>query len=270
MILYYYEDDKIALTHLRDEHPDPDYFDMHAHEYYELLYFVAGDASMWVEGANYPLRPRDLMVFNIAETHSIVINSDRPYERIILQIKSKLFSSIDPEHKLFIPFTSRGLGESNRLRPEDFEDTYWETCIKKMLTPDKAKSLQFMANVPALLNELRCAFEHTDSGRASTEDNLPSRIINYINTNISEDLTPDKIAAKFYISRSKLYALFRETTGSTIWKYITVKRLLIAKELLQRGEKPMDVYLKCGFHDYTAFFKAYKAKFGISPKQDTK
>ena len=71
-----------------------------------------------------------------------------------------------------------------------------------------------------------------------------------------------------FISKSQLNRKFRNVTGSTVWEYITAKRLILAKELLVRGEKPTSVYTKCGFNDYTSFYRAYKTKFLHSPKND--
>ncbi len=53
-----------------------------------------------------------------------------------------------------------------------------------------------------------------------------------------------------------------------IHDYINVKRLIIAQELLKQGKKPTDIYEKCGFHDYSTFFRAYKSRFGISPGEE--
>ena len=59
-------------------------------------------------------------------------------------------------------------------------------------------------------------------------------------------------------------------TGSSMWAYIKRKRLLLAKELLTGGENPYLVYEKCGFNEYSSFYRAYKAEFGVSPKEDHK
>ena len=64
--------------------------------------------------------------------------------------------------------------------------------------------------------------------------------------------------------------MFKALTGTTVWDYIVTKRIMKARMLLQSGERPYDIYLKCGFKDYCSFFKAYKLKFGVSPKQDFK
>lgn len=253
---------------LREEHPDPEAFPMHAHENFEILLFISGDITYWVEGTPYRPQPKDILLFNIAETHKVVVNSDKPYERTVIQMNKNLFSEIDPEHKLFYPFVSRRLGDSNLITSSDFNDSFWEACISRLSFKAKDRRLQVLSNFLPFLNELGTAYENSQSRSKNYGHQLSSKIVNYINENIRSELSPEKIADEFFISRSKLYNIFRETTGSGVWEYITVKRLLLAKEMLTRGEKPVNVYLNCGFNDYTTFFRAYKNKFGTSPKED--
>ena len=95
-----------------------------------------------------------------------------------------------------------------------------------------------------------------------------AEIIEYINEHITENLKLDNICERFFISKTHLIRKFKSLTGTTVWDYILAKRLVMARVLLQSGERPYDIFLKCGFNDYCSFFKAYKAKFGVSPKQD--
>ena len=42
----------------------------------------------------------------------------------------------------------------------------------------------------------------------------------------------------------------------------------MAKEKIISGQKPTNVFGQCGFNDYSVFFRAYKKRFGLSPKAD--
>ena len=50
-------------------------------------------------------------------------------------------------------------------------------------------------------------------------------------------------------------------------KYINKKRLAKAKELLKTGDPIINIYHKCGFQDYTSFFRAFKKEYNITPKE---
>ena len=115
-----------------------------------------------------------------------------------------------------------------------------------------------------LLSELYERFQEIKTQEDSSDGIMD--IVKYINYNLSGKLNLDIICDRFFISKSHLNRKFKKIIGTTVWEYITTKRLLLAKELLQNGIAPTNAYSQCGFKDYCTFFRAYKAKFGISPK----
>ena len=91
------------------------------------------------------------------------------------------------------------------------------------------------------------------------------QLLNYINKNLTEIKNNEQICSNFFISKSYLHKLFNKYMYMSPKKYITEKRLLLAQQLINSGEKPLKIYSNCGFSDYTTFYRAYKHRFGISP-----
>ena len=60
---------------------------------------------------------------------------------------------------------------------------------------------------------------------------------------------------------------FRTLTGYSVHQYVREKRLLAAAELLRRGASAQEAGLRCGFQDYSAFQRAFKRQFGLTPRQ---
>ncbi len=257
--------DLFYWKHTREEHPLQSDFPMHAHGHFEMLIFLSGDITYLVEGNSYTPKPWDILLFDIAETHKVQVHSDAPYERVVIQADSKMFSELFPTSLLFAPFQGRVLGHDNILHPADFKDDFWQRCINRLTESDPADRISAMSLILQIFNELRTAFSHhvVNSG----EDSTASRIVRYVNSHITEPLSAADIAKQFFISRTALYALFRETTGSGIHDYINVKRLIMAQSLLRAGERPTRVAEQCGFGDYTTFYRAYRARFGTSPRE---
>lgn len=81
-------------------------------------------------------------------------------------------------------------------------------------------------------------------------------------------LTPAAIARKCGVSRSKLYALFAPQGG--VADYVRERRLRRAMRLLlgQEGgcRSIADVALACGFTNASAFSRAFKQRFGLTPR----
>ena len=91
-------------------------------------------------------------------------------------------------------------------------------------------------------------------------------ILTYLNAHLTEDLSIDDLASRFYLSRSYLMHTFKAQTGYTIGGYLLTKRLFLAKELIAAGPPITEVCYSCGFQNYSTFSRAYKKSFGESPR----
>lgn len=91
-------------------------------------------------------------------------------------------------------------------------------------------------------------------------------IIDYIEGNLYEELTPNKIAEQFYMSVSSLNSLFRTVCSLTLMEYVRNRRLsLSALELLDSDIHIIDLALKYGYETPEAFAKAFSRFHGFPP-----
>lgn len=119
----------------------------------------------------------------------------------------------------------------------------------------------------ALVNRLAMVSHIPEPSSSSVYNHQVDDILAYINLNISSPITLSQLAGEFYLSESYICRIFKAATGTTINKYITARRISIAKSLLSDGDSVMEAYEKSGFTDYSAFFKAFTKAVGISPKK---
>mgnify|MGYP003548380717 CR=1 FL=1 len=99
------------------------------------------------------------------------------------------------------------------------------------------------------------------------QSKIISRAIEYISEHLTEPITLDDISNALYTNKYYFAHLFKEETGVSPHSYILKKRLLLSKELIEQGLSITDVYVRCGFSDYTHFFRAFKKEFDLTPKQ---
>lgn len=249
----------------RTENPDPSSFNMHTHDQYEIFCFLEGNAKYFVEGNTYPLKSGDIFIMKKAEAHSLLISGCVPYERIVVNFSADAIEE-SMRAKLISFLDNRPLGRNNRYSASVFHDTNWLYYLKKICSSEDVQKQSIYLTV--LLSEL---YEHY--GEIKTQENANKGImdiVKFINNNLSENISLDSICERFFISKAHINRKFKKIIGSTVWEYITAKRLLLAKEQLQNGMAPTSVYMKCGYKDYCTFFRAYKAKFGVSPKTDAR
>jgi YesN/AraC family two-component response regulator len=114
---------------------------------------------------------------------------------------------------------------------------------------------------------LQCREGEIDAQAPYRYDKLVNDILEYINQNISRTITIDSLANTFYISKSYICRIFKAETGTTVNKYLTARRISIAKALLTEGRNINEVCEMSGFNDYSSFFKAFTKAVGISPKK---
>ncbi len=242
------------------ECPDFSMYNIHIHEHYEIYCFLSGDARYYVEGNIYELSPDDILFINKAEAHSLLMNGKSPYVRIPVHFNSEAL--LGDTKKFFEILALKPLGAFNRIHGTPEEKEKWIYYINNIASGDcNTKRVYLTVLVNELLKKLEKRLQKPSE--YSSDD-----IIEYINENLSEIQSLDDLCEKFYMSKTHLNRRFKAMTGSSVWDYITIKRLLKAKEMLSRGFNPTEVCSKLGYRDYTTFYRAYRQKFNVSPKKD--
>ena len=263
----FFGDDEVDFRYNLDTHPVPESFTMHTHPMCEIYIFLGGKASFRIEGSEYRLERGDLLVMRPAEAHCIQVQPDHPYERLSLHFEPTLFDRIDPEHRLLKVFMDREAGRFNRFAAAEFPDQSYRVMLTQLMQPERCHRLSIIAALLPLLNELYRLHMQRDELAPATESSLLFQVIRHINEHLSEPLALDSLCEQFYISKPQLCRSFKRTTGASVGEYITAKRLLQAQTMLRAGSPPTQVCTACGFNDYSAFYRAYRKHFGVSPKQ---
>ena len=236
---------------------------MHSHEEYELYCFLEGHANYIVEGRRYDLNPGDLIVLQKGEVHLAQVSDREIYHRVGVHfgIASEDLAAILP---LLSPFYDRPLGKFNHYPARVFPDNNWIFYLEQ-LNRQKGKGTQLCYLLP-LLCELKDQFVYLKQAADLTARKDPAApIMKYINSHLAEDLSLESLSRQFYTSQTHLNRLFRKAAGTTVWEYITIKRLFKAKSLLENGISATEVCTACGFADYSTFYRAYKRRFAVSP-----
>lgn len=266
--LFSYRDEDLYCHHTVDPHPNSDEFTMHAHEGMEIFYFISGEGSYLVEGNLYPLAPHDILILRPAETHKLNISAEVPYERISIHFSLGWLRGVDPEGRLLQPFLDRPLGYGNRFPGEMdpggdlrriFENFRFEHISDV--------PLNVMGRVLQLLTALSGLYE-AETLQPHPEQGLERQLVSYVNDHLFEDISLQSVSDGFFRSRSQIGRIFHKATGSSLWEYVTIKRLMAARAMIQRGEPAGRAAASCGFSDYSTFFRAYKAQFGHAPRED--
>ena len=92
------------------------------------------------------------------------------------------------------------------------------------------------------------------------------RIISYINSNATKDLSAELLEKKFGYHRNYINKLLKEQTGRTLTQCIRRSKITYAKALLTEAKIPQtQIAEELGYYDYSHFYKAFVSETGMSP-----
>lgn len=247
-----------------DKSPKQHDYRMHMHNDYEIFCFLEGNANYIVEGMVYHLRPGDFVLMCRGESHHICFLSDCKYTRMTVNF-SPVSGNNNLLNKIMSPFDDRPLGKFNHYSSSYFSNPVLLSYMEKICLSNDADIRS--AYLTILLDELSVKFGELKQQRDTSKNNLYANIIQYINSHITDDISLDLICEHFFISKTQLNRNFKSIIGSTVWEYITKKRLILARKQIEEGTSPTQVYHNCGFNDYTAFYRAYRKRYGFPPSK---
>lgn len=246
---------------------------MHSHDFYELYYFMQGSVGYIVENGHYNLQKGDILLISPITLHQLSIeDSPEAYERIVLWLHPKFISNLSTkrtdlsecfkicsERKNYLIRNSILSGKIQPLLLELYERS------ASGLYGDDIEAEMLLKNIFLIL----C--RHVISTKPEIEIMLKSHAVaevtDYINAHLSENLNLETLAQAAYVSKYHLAHQFKKETGITPYQYIVKKRLILSKRYIEEKLPITEVYIKCGFNDYSNFFRAFKQEYGITPKE---
>lgn len=94
------------------------------------------------------------------------------------------------------------------------------------------------------------------------------RALIYIHCNFRSQIKAADVASHVGYSSNYFSSEFKKQIGVEFQKYLSDSRLDFAKKLLQLPQFSItEVCFECGFNTYQHFSRAFKSKFGITPKE---
>lgn len=269
-ILQEFTAEHLYMRYAVDEHPNDNDFAMHVHEQCEIYYFVSGNAAYLVEGTRYPLQPGSILIMRPAESHRIKILSSRRYERYAVNFSVSAADQIDPQHRLQKPFLDRPLGRGNHYSAAEFGEANIQNLFAEMWSgaDDYEKRIALLTHLYPLLHQIYKAYANRGTSEYAPPQSVQEKIVSYVNKHLFDRISISGLAKHFFLCDSQFSRIFKQATGAAPWEYITMKRLTAAREQLRSGISAQAVSERCGFGEYSTFYRAYVKTFGRSPKAD--
>ncbi|MFC0393335.1 AraC family transcriptional regulator [Paenibacillus mendelii] len=265
----------IELTY-RNQAPMPG-AQFHSHAFYEIYYFQSGECNYLIGDKLMTLRPGDLILMHGMTLHCPNPSLHEPYVRTIIHFDPAYIHKVlqpEPASALLKPFEEL---RNIRLSLSADEQQELERLLHTMNELyDSRKSLssaaggRFLFRFLDLLELLRewCTKPVDEYQHGSLKERHVQSVVSYLEEHYAEDVTLDAIAGALHLTKPYLSNLFKEVTGTTVFKYLYNRRINQAKMLfrLEPARSVSDVGRAVGFHHLAHFSRMFKATVGCSPE----
>ena len=244
----------------------------HSHDYYELYFFEEGAVTMVIGGKPYSLQSGDVIVIPPGIDHrALLTDPEKPYRRFVLWLTQAYLMTLEkrsPDYGYLLRRSAdRGryvyhfdLPTFNALRTRLF------TLLDEIHADRFAREAAIELSISDLLLYLgRTVYEQEQRRDRKEQLSRYEAITQYVDEHLDEHLSLDTLARQFYLSKYYLVHLFRENTGLSVHQYILKKRLAACCDAMRGGVAVGEVCRQWGFGDYSAFYRAFRKEYGMSP-----
>lgn len=253
----------IEYTYTCDKEIPCDLDVRHCHDTYEILFVTSGEGKYIVEGSSFVIRPTTLMVIRPLEYHCVQLEESSAYERYV--IKFSPTALVDDAAKLLEQFMSEEDTSGKYYPPTQVPEGVY-SILERFEFSLTLPEIERNAYTKMLLSELIVLLSVTGGEQiAHEEEELGARVIRYLNENIQRDISLDKLARRFFVSKYYLCRAFKKHNGISVHGYINQKRVMYAKQLIESGETASGAAYRVGFGDYSSFYRAYVKVLGKAP-----
>lgn len=244
-----------------------------------MIYMLSGTLRVIVEGNTYTLSHGDILIWRAGMSYSIDlpdsissyihINFDyteRKRNAFNFKIEPDLCENFDSDKitdfTVFDDLTNFNFcvySPQKNILEEAFLGLYSDFKVKR-----NCLNMRLKARMSLILCEISNEFFYS-VGKKSP--NLINEILAYISENCTNpELTNEDIAGKFGFHPRHINRLISQKTGYSMHKYLIVKRIQKAGELLIQSKVPIsDIAIQVGFNNVYHFSRYFKQVMGLSP-----
>ncbi len=266
-------DQEIICEHKMARVTPEDINTVHNHDGYEVVLFLKGDVNIMIEPELFKMKRGDMFFISPLVFHGIDLEDITGYERIVINVQYEYLKNLgDAETDFSTLFRNGDSANMNHLRIPEESISKFISIAGKLEESLHSSSYGHSVLSKAYLAEfllMTCKYSENvpPQKKRSSMPVVVSKILDYIDTHLAEDITINAMSAELHYSSDHLSRAFSEATGDSLKHYINAKKIALAQKLLLQNNSPYDVCFMVGYNNYSSFSRRFSKQIGMSPKQ---
>lgn len=259
--IYYYNDKHLTKVQ------------SHTHNYYEFYFFLEGNVSMEIGKNQHLLQSGDVVLIPPGvRHHAVILDQECSYRRFVFWISQEYYQQlleISEDYGYWME-SVKEIG-SYILHNDKISFNAIQTKVFRLIEEIHSERFGKEAKISLCVNDLilhlnREVYELSHPTNQKEKTSLYENLIEYIEGHLDEELSLERLARIFYVSKYHIAHIFKENMWVSVHQYIMKKRVAACRDAILNRIEISEAYLMFGFKDYSSFYRAFKKEYGMSPK----
>ena len=227
---------------------------------YQLEYAIEGICYIESDGKTHKISSGDLFFINKSTPYTLYSDTENPVKKFFVCFKGPLADALVQAYKL-----TEGMIILKFNAKEHF------LRIMGILGAAETYDIDVEGEIVAELTKLlHAVYKEKESRKAEQIEHSCSAddILKYIDMNLGRKFSLEEMCSHFYISRTKLWRIFKEKYERTPLEYLHERRIEKAKYYLLHTDCPISsIPETVGLSDSKYFFQLFKKETGMTPRK---
>ena len=239
----------------------------------ELVFVKRGMGTVQVGLESVRAMAGDIFVFAPGVLHGLgqIPGETMEYENIFFEVDLLGGSGDLCYRRYLLPLQSGRLSLPHRLTQGHPCYCAALECLHRLETVNRDRLLGYELQIKGLLLCLLSALVAQSDGLPPRENGDTRRlkaVLQYVTAHFADNLPVAEAAAVCQCSPSHFMRWFKQMTGQRFTEYMNIYRLNAAAEALRTTDDTvLTVAERCGFKNLSYFNRAFKASFGLTPRE---
>lgn len=255
-------------------------FEGEKHDFWEFLVVDKGEVEVMADDRGYRLKQGEIIFHKPNEFHNVWANGKVAPNLIVVSFECKSPAIRYFEHKIMSigDFEKNLLAQIIREAKEAYASPLNDPRMEKLERNTRSRfgcEQLIRINLEQLLirmirmgDSIKRDVRLSSSVKERSEDDLTSKIQNFLEQKISESLTFDEVCRYSSLSRTHLKVIFKEKTGLGVMEYFKSLKIEEAKKLIREGNHNFtQIADMLGYTSIHYFSRHFKKVTGMTPSQ---